>query len=182
MTEDEQDRMCVERCLLGEANAFEGILERYERPVYNAIVRMGADREDARDICQQAFIKVYQRLSAYDPTRKFFSWLYRVAMNEAINAMKSRRAWEPLSDTLEYERPNPEEELATAEVEREIKRALLMLEMKYRLAVIVCHFLQLSYEEAAHVLSIPEKTVKSRLFTARHLLRDILEERRHAAR
>ena len=182
MTEDEQDRMCVVRCLNGEANAFEGILERYERPVYNAIVRMGADREDARDICQQVFIKVYQRLNVYDPERKFFSWLYRVAMNEAINAMKSHRAWEPLSDTFEYDRPNPEEEFEAAEVEGEIKRALLMLEMKYRLAVIVRHFLQLSYEEAAHVLSIPEKTVKSRLFTARHLLREILEERRHGAR
>jgi RNA polymerase sigma-70 factor (ECF subfamily) len=182
MTEDEQDRMCVERCLRGEANAFEGILERYERPVYNAIVRMGADREDARDICQNVFIKVYQALNTYDPTRKFFSWLYRVAVNEAINRMKSHRAWEPLSDALEYDHPNPEEELATAQVEQEIKRALLRLEMKYRLAVIVRHFLQLSYEEAAHVLSIPEKTVKSRLFTARHLLRDILEERSNAAR
>lgn len=180
MSEDEKDRMCVERCLRGEANAFEGILERYERPVFNAVVRMGADREDARDICQGIFIKVYQHLDAYDPTRRFFSWLYRIAVNEAINEMKSRRAFEPLSEEMVLPRADPEEEMQSIEQHEEIKRALLRLEMKYRLALIVRHFLQLSYEEAAHVLAVPEKTVKSRLFTARQMLREILEERSHA--
>ncbi|MEO6486687.1 MAG: sigma-70 family RNA polymerase sigma factor [Thermoanaerobaculia bacterium] len=182
MSEDEKDRMCVERCLSGDADAFAGILERYERPIYNAVVRMGADREDARDICQQVFIKVYQHLDTYDPARKFFSWLYRIAINEAINQLKSRRVWEPLSRHLVYRRPDPEETLEAAEQEREIQSGLLALEMKYRLAIIVSYFLQLSYEEAALVLSVPEKTVKSRLFTARQLLREVLEKRRHALR
>jgi RNA polymerase sigma-70 factor (ECF subfamily) len=174
--------MCVERCLRGEADAFEEILERYERPVYNAIVRMGADREEARDLCQQVFVKVFQRLDTYDPTRKFFSWLYRVAVNETINAMKSYRNWEPLHDRLVDGTPDPEEQLSAAESHEEMQQALLKLDPKYRLAVIVRHFLQLSYEEAADVLSVPVKTVKSRLFTARHLLREILEGRRRAAR
>jgi len=182
MSEDEKDRMCVQRCLSGDANAFEGILERYERPIYNAIVRMGADREDARDICQQVFIKVYLHLDTYDPARKFFSWLYRIAMNEAINQMKSQRASEPLSRNLIYGHPNPEQNLEAVEQEREIQTGLLALEMKYRLSIIVSYFLQLSYEEAAHVLSLPEKTVKSRLFTARQLLREALESQRHASR
>jgi len=182
MSEDEKDRMCVERCLSGDADAFEGILERYERPIYNAVVRMGAEREDARDICQQVFIKVYQHLDTYDPARKFFSWLYRIAINEAINQMKSQRVWEPLSRNLVYRHPDPEETLEAVEQEREIQSGLLALEMKYRLAIIVSYFLQLSYEEAAHVLSVPEKTVKSRLFTARQLLREVLEKRRHALR
>ena len=182
MSEDEKDRMCVERCLSGDADAFAGILERYERPIYNAVVRMGADREDARDICQQVFIKVYQHLDTYDPARKFFSWVYRIAINEAINQLKSRRVWEPLSRHLVYRHPDPEETLEAAEQEREIQSGLLALEMKYRLAIIVSYFLQLSYEEAAHVLSVPEKTVKSRLFTARQLLREVLEKRRHALR
>jgi RNA polymerase sigma-70 factor, ECF subfamily len=182
MNGDEQDLRDVERCLGGDPDAFEGILERYERPVYNAIVRMGADREEARDICQQAFLKVYQHLHSYDRARRFFSWLYRIAINEAINQMKAHRAWEPLSGEMQYNHPNPEQELEAAERDREIQAGLLQLEMKYRLALIVRHFLQLSYEEAAHVLSVPEKTVKSRLFTARQLLREALERRRHAAR
>ncbi|HUP50367.1 MAG TPA: RNA polymerase sigma factor [Thermoanaerobaculia bacterium] len=182
MTGDEHDRMCVERCLQGEAEAFGGILDRYEKPVYNLVVRLGADREDARDICQQIFINIYKHLASYDPSRRFFSWLYRAAVNETINHLKSRRAWEPLNRHLEHPLPNPEEALEAAEQEQEIQRGLLALEMKYRLALIAYYFLQLSYEEAAYVLSVPEKTVKSRLFTARHLLRQVLEERRHARR
>ncbi len=96
--------------------------------------------------------------------------------------MKSHRTWEPLSPSLVYEHATAEEEMETAEQQGEIKKALLVLEPKYRLAIIVRHFLNLSYEEAAQVLSLPVKTVKSRLFTARQLLRDILEGQRHAAR
>lgn len=182
MSEDELDRMCVERCLHGDTEAFGEILDRYEKPVYNAIVRMGAEREEARDLSQQVFMKVFQRLDTYDPTRKFFSWIYRVAINETINGMKSHRTWEPLKDSFRYEQPDPEEQLQAAEGEREMQRALLALEPKYRIALIVRHFLHLSYGEAADVLSIPVKTVKSRLFTARQLLRDIIEGQRHATR
>src|SRR6476469_5234698 len=176
MNEDELDRMCVERCLAGETNAFEGILDRYERPVYNAIVRMGADSEEARDLCQQVFVKAFQHLNTYDPARKFFSWLYRVAVNETINAMRARRAWEPLSDTLRTGIANPEEAMAETDRHNEMQRALVALDVKYRLAIIVCHFLQLSYDEASNVLAVPVKTVKSRLFTARQMLREILED------
>ncbi len=176
MNEDELDRMCVERCLRGEANAFEGILERYEKPVYNAIVRLGVNRDDARDLSQQVFLKIFERLRSYDPSRRFFSWLYRVAINEAINAIKARRSWEPLSDKMVYPHPNPEEQLATAETEQQLQKALLALDLKYRLVIIVRHFLHLSYEEAADVLALPVPTVKSRLFTARQQLRETLLE------
>ncbi len=178
MNEDELDRMCVERCLSGETNAFEGILDRYERPVYNAIVRMGADGEEARDVCQQVFVKAFQHLDSYDPTRKFFSWLYRVAINETINAIKAHRSWEPLTSAMRAASANPEEAMQATEQEHEVQRALLALEPKYRLAIIVRHFLQLSYDEAAEVLAVPVKTVKSRLFTARQQLREILEDGR----
>jgi len=143
---------------------------------------MGADREEARDLCQQVFVKIFQHLDTYDPTRKFFSWLYRVAVNETINAMKSHRTWEPLHDRMVDRGPDPEEQLAATESHEEMQKALLALDPKYRLVVIVRHFLQLSYEEASDILSVPVKTVKSRLFTARHLLREILEGRRRATR
>jgi len=176
MNEDELDRMCVERCLSGATNAFEGLLDRYERPVYNAIVRMGADVDEARDDCQQVFVKVFQHLDSYDPTRKFFSWLYRVAINETINAINAHRPWEPLHDAMRTANANPEEAMQAAEQEQEVQRALGALDMKYRRAIIVRHFLQLSYDEAAEVLAVPVKTVKSRLFTARQQLREILED------
>ncbi|MGZ8867391.1 MAG: RNA polymerase sigma factor [Thermoanaerobaculia bacterium] len=175
MNEDDLDRDCVERCLQGDRDAFEPLLVRYERPVYNAVLRMVGDAEEARDIAQEIFVKVFENLPSFDPSRKFFSWMYRVAINETINHIKARRRWEPLSDTFESSRSNPEQAMQEVERDREIQRALLALDPKYRLAVIVRHFLQLSYAEAAHVLDVPEKTVKSRLFTARQQLKEILE-------
>jgi RNA polymerase sigma-70 factor (ECF subfamily) len=182
MNEDEFDRSCVERCLDGDREAFEPILARYEKPVYNAVLRLVGDAEEARDIAQEVFVKVFENLRSYDPSRKFFSWMYRVAINETINHLKSRRRWEPLSDALQSSRSNPEEAMQEVERDRDIQRALMALDPKYRLALIVRHFLQLSYSEAAHVLDVPEKTVKSRLFTARQLLREILEAKPNATR
>ena len=182
MNEHELDRTCVQQCLQGDHEAFAALLDRYEKPVYNAVYRLVGNTEEARDICQEAFVKVFQSLRTYDPSRKFFSWMYRVAINETINHLKERRRWEPLDESLEYGSANPEEALEATEREQEVHKALVLLEPKYRLALIVRHFLQLSYAEAAHVLDLPEKTVKSRLFTARQLLRDILEGQGHAVR
>jgi RNA polymerase sigma-70 factor (ECF subfamily) len=179
MNDDALDRDCVDRCLRGERDAFEQLLARYEKPVYNAVLRLVGNPDEARDLCQEAFVKVYTNLRSYDSNRKFFSWMYRVAINETINHLNTRRRFEPLSATLEYGHANPEQEMQIIERDREIQRALLELEPKYRLAVVVRHFLQLSYSEAAHVLDLPEKTVKSRLFTARQLLREILTRNGH---
>lgn len=175
MGEDELDRRCVERCLHGDSDAFGDIVGRYQKPVYNAIRRMGADREEARDLSQQVFVKAFERLDTYDPTRRFFSWLYRVAINETINYLKARRSWDPLRDSFEDPHANAEEELETADRDRDLSRALRALDPKYRLVIIARHFLNLSYADAAHVLDLDQKTVKSRLFTARQQLRDILE-------
>jgi len=179
MNEDDLDRACVDRCLRGEADAFEEILDRYERPLYNAIYRLTGNVEEARDLCQQAFLKAFEHLRTYDKTRRFFSWMYRLAMNETINHMNARRNWEPLDETLPDGHASPEDDVQAMESEQGIQQALLALEMKYRLALIVRHFLDLSYSEASDVLDVPEKTVKSRLFTARQLLREILEGQRH---
>lgn len=175
MGEDELDRRCVERCLEGDTEAFEGIVDRHGKPVYNAIRRLGADREGARDLTQQVFVKVFEKLDTYDPAHRFFSWLYRIAVNETLNFLKSHHAWEALRDDYESPRPNAEEELEAADRERDLNRALLALDVKYRLVVIARHFLNLSYAEAAEVLDVPEKTVKSRLFMARSQLRESLE-------
>lgn len=181
MTEEELDRTCVERCLEGDLEAFGMLIERYQRPVFNAVLHMVGDREDARELCQQVFMKCFEHLGSYDPSRKFFSWIYRMAMNEAINHLKSRRNTQPLSSLMIYPLPNPEERFQAAEQDHHVRQAVMQLEPKYRSVIVLRHFLHLSYHDAAEILELPERTVKSRLFTARQLLRDILEERKHAA-
>ena len=175
MNEDELDRLAVERCRKGDVDAFGTLIDRYEKPVYNAILHMVGTPDDAREVCQQAFMKAFEHLNSYDTNRRFFSWIYRVAINESINHIKARRTFEPLSETLPYPRPNPAERYEDIEQRQRLQAAIMRLEENYRSVLILRHFAHLSYQEIADVLGVTEAIVKSRLFTARQLLRHALE-------
>lgn len=153
---------------------FAWIVREYSRAVFNIAFRIANDREDAMDITQTTFLKAYERLDTYDPSHKIFSWLYKIAVNEAINCVNRRKRSEPLRDDDVALAPGPEEECAQNETSRELQRALLDINLEYRTVVVLRHFQDLSYREIGDILSIPEKTVKSRLFTGRRLLRDVL--------
>ena len=177
--EEDLDRIAVERCLEGDSDAFGLLIERYQRPVFNTVLHMVGDAEDAREVCQQAFMKAFEHLSSYDRNRKFFSWIYRVAVNESINWLKARRPHVELDESLEHPRANPAREFEELEEWRHLHEAILELEPNYRAVVILRHFVHFTYEEIADILKLPEKTVKSRLFTARQLLREALEAKGH---
>lgn len=179
MSNENNDNETVQRCLGSDSEAFGELISQYRRPLYNAVLHMVGNAEDAEDVCQQTFIKAFQKLNTYDSSRKFFSWIYRVAMNEAINYVNARRDWQSLSESFEIPSPNPEEELAAAERHRLLRRAVLALDPAHRAVVVLRHFAHASYAEAAEVLRIPVKTVKSRLFEARRLLRESLKAVTH---
>ena len=120
MNEEELDRTAIERCRQGDLDAFGTLIDRYERPIFNAILHMVGNAEDAREICQQVFMKAFEHLDTYDANRRFFSWIYRAAINESINHLKARRPSEPLSDHLEYPRPNPAESYEEAAKEKHV--------------------------------------------------------------
>ncbi|PYQ58921.1 MAG: RNA polymerase [Acidobacteria bacterium] len=177
--EEDLDRIAVERCLQGDVDAFGTLVERYQRPVFNTVLHMVGDAEDAREVCQQAFMKAFEHLSSYDPERKFFSWLYRVAVNESINHLKAKRPHDPLDETFEHPRPNPAQHFEELEEWTHLHEAIMDLEPNYRAVIILRHFVHFSYDEIAQILDLAEKTVKSRLFTARQLLREALEAKGH---
>lgn len=169
MAENETDEACVDRCIHGDIEAFGTLIERYQRPIFAAVLHMVDNYEDARELTQQVFMKAFEKLSGFDQSRKFFSWLYRIAVNESINHVRARRSYEPLDD----ERPGfpsaaPMESL---ERTRSVREAVLALRPEYRAVIVLRHFLDLSYDDAAEMLQIPVKTVRSRLFSARQLLR-----------
>jgi RNA polymerase sigma-70 factor (ECF subfamily) len=172
MAEIETDEACVERCLHGDPEAFGTLIEKYQRPIFAAILHMVDNYEDARELTQQVFLKSYQHLAGYERGRKFFSWLYRIAVNEAINHVRARRQFEPLDD----ERPDfpSTAPIASLESRRSVREAIGTLKPEHRAVIVLRHFMDCSYEDAAEILGIPVKTVKSRLFTARQLLRDRL--------
>lgn len=167
----------MERFRRGDREAFAGLVVRYQGPVYNAAFWVVRRAEDASDICQTAFLKAAERIDDYDPRFRFFSWLYRIALNEALNLVRDRGREEALDDSVERPAPGaegPEQRLQAAQSSRRVQQALMKLSTADRVVVSLRHFSELSYAEIADVLDLDEKTVKSRLFEARRRLRDLL--------
>ena len=170
------DTKLIERCKSGDRKAFEVLLDEYERPVYNAAYRMLNSRDDARDITQTVFLKVIENIGQYDPSRRFFSWIYRITLNESINWLGKANRLEPLAFDAVDNGKGPEQEFESARVSANVQAALMTIKTDYRTVVILKHFLGCSYVEISEILEIPEKTVKSRLYTARQQLKDKLTD------
>ena len=175
MTTEPDDNTLVQGCLGGDEHAFEILVVRYQGPIYNAVYRMVHDRDDASDLTQSAFLKAFQQLARFDPQYKFFSWLYRIAINETLNHVKRRTRQEPLDGETASPAPDPESAVVGSDVGRHVHEALMKLTPEYRAVLVLRHFHDCSYEDMALILQIPEKTVKSWLFSARRQLRELLE-------
>ena len=168
------DSRLVEGTLAGQMECFELLLRKYEKPVYNVAYRLLGNCADASDVTQIAFVKAFRNLKSVDPEQKLFSWLYRIAINEALNLVRKNSRTQALSDDLVSSQPSPEDCVRQAELDGEVQKAMMQLTTDYRIVIVLRHFVECSYREMSRVLDIPEKTVKSRLFTARRQLRDTL--------
>jgi RNA polymerase sigma-70 factor (ECF subfamily) len=171
------DTKLIERCRSGDRKAFEALLMQYERPVFNAAYRMLNNRDDAQDITQSVFLKVFENFDQYDPSRRFFSWIYRITLNESINWKSKTNRLTPLEIETADEGKGPEQQLDTEQASQSVQAALMTLTSDYRSVVVLKHFLGCSYTEISQVLDIPEKKVKSRLYSARQQLKDALADR-----
>lgn len=175
--DDNEDLKLVSEARQGSRDSFERLLLRYERSIFNAAYRILRDYEDAKDVTQSVFLKAFQNLEHFNAKHRFFSWLYRIALNESINLSKSRRRFDGAEDTRIEVRNTPEKLLSRKELGEVVQAALMSLEFEYRVLIVLRHFNHCSYQEMSEILELPEKTVKSRLFTARTLLRGILSEK-----
>jgi RNA polymerase sigma-70 factor (ECF subfamily) len=173
---DEDDRSLVQRFRRGERDAFAELVVRYQGPLYNAAFWVVRRAEDARDVCQTAFLKAAERIDDYDPAFKFFSWLYRIAINEALNLVRAHGREAELDDMadVESDAPGPDGRLYAVQRANRLQAALMKLPANDRVVITLRHFAELSYAEIAEILEIEEKTVKSRLFEARQRLRSLL--------
>lgn len=168
------DTKLIERCRSGDRQAFEALLVKYEKPVFNAAFRMLNSRDDASDITQTVFLKVFENFDQFDPTRRFFSWIYRITLNESINWLGKTNRLEPLAFEAADEGRGPEQEVDSARASQNVQTALMAMKTDYRSVVILKHFLGCSYMEISQILDVPETKVKSRLYTARQQLKDAL--------
>ena len=169
------DADLVRESLGGDGRAFGELLARYERPVFNAAYRMLGNRDDAADVSQTTFLRAWENLASYDPERRFYSWIYRIALNESLRALERRRPVDVGPPPDRSDEPTAALRLVGAETAKTIQKVLDAMTPEYRAVIVLRHFLDANYQEMAEALGIPEKTVKSRLFTARQRLRVLLE-------
>ncbi len=174
MNSNNRDQALVERCLRGDRKALEELVGQYERPIYNAAYRILGNPDDAADATQVVFMKAFEHLGQYDPKYKFFSWIYRIAVNEAINQLKRVRNQQPLDDTEVAGTSSPEATAEAGDLYRQIQDGLMELTDDYRTVVVLRHFSDCSYRQISEILEIPEKTVKSRLYSARQVMKETL--------
>lgn len=172
-TSDTDDLALIRQSLAGQSEAFGTLITRYQKVMYTVALRMLGDPEDARDATQDAFVKAFQRLETFDTKYRFYSWMYRILVNECLNANRDRRPEEALDDNAEGP-GTPFDSALESERREQIQLALLRLTPEYRTVVVLRHFAGQSYGEIAETLSIPEKTVKSRLYSARQRLGELL--------
>jgi len=179
--ETETDQALLSRYMRGDRDAFATLVARYQKPLYKAAFWVLRNAEDANDVTQAVFLRVAERCDEYDPKYKFFSWIYRITVNEALNLLRRNAREEELDDAIEIpaaESANPEWQFAEGQQSRRVRAALLSMSTNDRMVLTLRHFSELSYEEIAQILGLDEKTVKSRLYEARLRLRDLLQDLR----
>lgn len=173
----DEDRNLVERYRGGDAQAFTALVVRYQRPVYQAAFWILRRAEDASDVAQTVFLRAAERITDYDPRYKFFSWIYRIAVNESLNLKRRGEHEQELDDDADWadeSQSGPESRFGQQQRARALRAALARLSKPDRLVITMRHFQELSYAEMAEVLAVEEKTVKSRLFEARSRLKALL--------
>jgi RNA polymerase sigma-70 factor (ECF subfamily) len=174
-TNDEPDAIWMVRLRAHDAGAFNRLVECYEHPMFNLAYRMLGNAAEAADATQEVFLKVFENIAGYDPHYRLFSWIYRIAVNESIDRLKHRRHAEVVAiDVEEFPLASadrgPEQIAGDAQMHDMIQTALMEMPYDHRVVIVLRHFAECSYGQMADILHIPEKTVKSRLYSARQEL------------
>ena len=174
---ERDDAELVRETLAGDAHAFDELLERYQGKIYNLALQITGNRQDAKDAAQTAFLKVYQNLSRFDPSHKFFSWIYRIASNAALDIARREQRDVSLEIDATAATPGPHRRAASVETARAIRGALAQLSPEMRVTIVLRHFHGLTYQEMSDIVGVPVGRIKSRLFSARVRLRELLVAR-----
>jgi RNA polymerase sigma-70 factor, ECF subfamily len=168
-----EDRDLIVQARRGSVEAYNLLVSRWEKRVFNYLLRLVRHHEDALDLTQDVFLKAYQHLAKLDEVSRFAPWLYRIAHNEAYSLLRKNR---PESGELEYEprSSQPGAKLFPIELSIAVQSALNRLNDDQREAVVLKVYQGFKFDEMAEILAIPVSTVKSRLYTALDLLKDSL--------
>jgi RNA polymerase sigma-70 factor (ECF subfamily) len=176
------DRRLIADCLAGRTSAFGELVRRYQDRLFNAVLRVVDNAEDAADVVQDAFLNAYQSLNSFKGDSEFFTWLYRIAFNAAISLRRKRKvvlsfdgdertATEP-TDPSEFTQPGIA--LERSEEDAHLLAAMARLSPEHRAVLVLKDLEGQKYEDIAAVLDVPIGTIRSRLHRARMELKDLL--------
>lgn len=179
------DRRLIAECVAGRTPAFGQLVRRYQDRLFNAVLRVVDNAEDAADVVQDAFLNAYQSLNSFKGDSEFFTWLYRIAFNAAITLRRKRKvvlsfdkgddgAVNEPADPNEFTRPGVA--LERAEEDALLLAAMNRLSPEHRVVLVLKDLEGQKYEDIAQVLDVPIGTVRSRLHRARLELRDLLHK------
>ncbi len=183
---DLSDDVLVAAILDGQEELFQTLVERYQTRLFRFITRYTGDAEDARDVTQEVFLKVYTALDTFDPRYRFSTWLFRIGGNAAIDHLRRRKVrplpleirrnedGEPVPIELADAHADPLEDLTRSRLRLELDTAIEKLPDDYRELISLRHYGELPYEEIAQLKGMPLGTLKNKLFRARQALRDLL--------
>lgn len=184
------DHQLIEATKNGDEDAFAEIVRRYQNPLTNYLYRMLNDYEEAVDLAQESFVRVYFAIERYHSDYAFSTYLYRIGTNLAISEIRKRKRRKLFSLTGLYQydgdedkefqpeddKPLPEDDLVTDEKREVIEKAIIALPEKYRVPIILREIEEKSYEEIAEILELGLGTTKSRISRGRGLLRDKMRD------
>lgn len=181
VSESISDAECVRRIIQrGETDAFEILVRRHEKTIFNLVYRMLGDYDDAAEVSQEVFLSAYRAIGQFRGDANFSTWLYRIALNHATTRRRNLHSRQqknlPLDDLepLKDPQPGPVETLEKKEIRERVQLALNRLEPDDATVILLRDLQDISYEEVARMLEIPVGTVKSRLHRARQALKSQL--------
>jgi len=185
---DARDRADMERLIAGQDTALNDLMERHATPVFHFLCRMVANEDDANDLAQETFVRVFKSSTSFRTNEKFSTWLFTIAANLARNHFRWRsrhpaislevenaETEQTLGSTIPSGVPAPNEQALTAERAAAIRAAVGKLPEDMREAIVLCEWEELSMAEAAKILETTPKAVESRLYRARQILRGRLK-------
>jgi RNA polymerase sigma-70 factor, ECF subfamily len=167
----------VAQALAGSQSAFEQIVRRYQRPVIRLIARITGDRALAEDLAQETFVKAFRSLAAFDATRPLASWLFRIAHNTALDAIRRSRKAAASSGTPrdgDLAAPPAADPVEREALGRALQAALARLRPEFRAAIVLRYEEGLSFDDIASVMGVPEATARSHVHRARKELARLL--------
>ncbi|MEO7021496.1 MAG: sigma-70 family RNA polymerase sigma factor [Ktedonobacteraceae bacterium] len=186
---EQDDVQLVTASKNGDQDAFSLLVQHYQRRVFNLVLRMLQDYEEASEITQEAFLAAWQGLPSFRGEARFSTWLYRIAYNCALKQLDLRKRERSLQQALQAEHmlASTGDEQKTAHLEaldsqELVQEHLSQLPAKYRIVLVLRHLQDMTYEEMAEVLTMPIGTIKTHLFRARNLLKERLQAFEHGQR